>query len=52
MGLNDYDLAMTELDKSITEKEIYLYFLKVDPVFNPIRNQPVFKELLKKMGLE
>ena len=51
MGLNDYNLALTELDKAITEREIYLYFLKVDPIFNPVRNKPQFEGLLKKMGL-
>jgi hypothetical protein len=51
MGLKDYGLALTELGKAIDEKEIYLYFLKVDRIFNPLRSQPGFKELLKKMGL-
>jgi serine/threonine-protein kinase len=52
VGLNDFNMALTELEKALVDKEIYLYFLKVDPMFNPIRNEPKFKELLKKINFE
>ncbi len=51
-GLKDYNLALTELEKAVAEKEIYVYFLNVDPVFNPLKNETGFKELLRKAGFE
>ena len=52
IGLKDYDRALTELEKAVAEKELYLYFLKVDPIFKQLQNQPRYKELLKKTGFE
>jgi adenylate cyclase len=52
MGINDFTMAMNELDKSIHDKEIFLFFLKVDPIFFPLKNDPRFRELLKKTNFE
>jgi adenylate cyclase len=51
-GLKEYDLAISELNKAYDDREIVMYFLKVDPVFSSLRNEPGFHELLKKMNLE
>ena len=52
VGLDDYNQAIEELEKSFMGREIGLYFLKVDPVFEPLKNEPRFKALLKKMNLD
>ena len=52
MGIKDYTPVISELEKSFAEKEIYLYFLKVDPIFSPLKNEPRFRAILKKMNLD
>lgn len=51
-ALNNYDMAFSELDKAYEEKDLGLYFIKVNPAFIPIKNDPRFKALLKKINLE
>ena len=50
VGINEFKLALDELEKSLKDKEIFLYFLKVDPVFFPLKNEPRFKAILKEMN--
>jgi len=52
IALKEYKLALDELDKSLAGKELFLYLVKVDPIFFSLKNEPRFKELLKKMNLE
>jgi hypothetical protein len=51
-SLNDYDQAFTFLDKAYQVREVNLYYLKIDPELKPIRNDPRFKALLKKIRLD
>ena len=51
-GLKEYDLAISELDMAYHDRDITMYFIKVDPVFSPLRSEPGFHDLLKKMNLE
>jgi class 3 adenylate cyclase/TolB-like protein/Tfp pilus assembly protein PilF len=51
-ALKEFDLAFSELNKAYQDREITMYFIKVDPVFSPLRSEPAFNELLKKMNLE
>jgi tetratricopeptide (TPR) repeat protein len=52
IGLNDFNRALTELEKAYDEREIFMYFLKREPVFFPLKSKPRFKALLKKMGFD
>jgi serine/threonine-protein kinase len=52
VALNDYNEALNKLEKAYQVRDVWMYHLNVDPVFDPIRNEPRFKELLKKMNLE
>ncbi len=52
IALKKYDEAITLLEKAYEVREIDLYWIKVDPILDPIRNEPRFKALLKKMNLE
>ncbi|MGH2646070.1 MAG: TPR end-of-group domain-containing protein, partial [Ginsengibacter sp.] len=51
--LKNNSTALDELEKAYEQKDIRIYdFLKLDPTLDPIRNEPRFKELLKKVNLE
>jgi adenylate cyclase len=50
--LNDYNKALTKLEKAYEMRDVWMYTLNADPTFDPIRNEPRFKALLKKMNLE
>lgn len=50
VALNDFDQAFVEFDKGIADKELLLYFTKVDPALEPIKNDPRYIALLKKLN--
>jgi TolB-like protein/Tfp pilus assembly protein PilF len=51
--LRNYSVALDELEQAYIQKDIRIYAnLKLDPAMDPIRNEPRFKALLKKTGLE
>jgi serine/threonine-protein kinase len=52
LGLGKVDQVFEYLKKSYQGKNFWLIFLKVDPIFDSIRTDPRFKELLKKMRLD
>lgn len=51
VALHDYDKAMDRLEQAYIDRDLALYFLKIDPTFDAIRNEPRFKALLKKVNL-
>jgi len=50
-GLGDKDQAMTWLEKAIEEHDPWLTGLKVDPMFDPLRSDPRFLDLMHRVGL-
>ena len=50
-ALGDKDKAFTELEKSFAERDWELHRLKVDPLMDPLRDDPRFKSMLKRMNL-
>jgi serine/threonine-protein kinase len=52
IGLGEMDQAFEFLGKACMEKESHLTFLKIHPVFDPLRGDPRFNDLLKKIGWE
>jgi TolB-like protein/class 3 adenylate cyclase len=42
--------AMESLNKSYAAKDFWLATLRVDPIFDPMRNEPEFQKLMKKMN--
>ena len=49
-ALGDRDQAISELNKAYDRRENDLYWLKTDPLFDPLRDDPRFKELVTKVG--
>ncbi|HLJ29879.1 MAG TPA: tetratricopeptide repeat protein [Candidatus Angelobacter sp.] len=50
-GLGDRDQALTWLEKAYEERADGLTWINVDPMLDPLRNQPRFQELVKRIGL-
>jgi len=50
-GLGDKDQAFAWLEKGYEERSTPLYFLKVDPIWDPLRSDPRFNDLLCRIGL-
>ena len=51
LGLGDYDQALAGFEQAYQEKSNILQFLKVHPFFDPVRDDPRFKDLLRRVGL-
>ena len=51
LGLGEYDLAMHCLDEAWRQKSADLIWLGVHPLYDPLRKEPRFHELLRKLGL-
>src|SRR5215469_2149039 len=50
-GLGDKDKAFEWLDKAYQERSEYLIFLNVEPMADPLRSDPRFQSLLRRIGL-
>ncbi len=51
-ALGEHDIAFDLLDKAYAGRDCYLAGIKVEPFFDPLRSDPRFAALLKKIGLE
>jgi tetratricopeptide (TPR) repeat protein len=52
IGLGDKDKAFEYLEKCFEFGDLYLLYLPIDPIFKELHDDPRFKAILKKMGLE
>ncbi len=52
LGLGDKEQAFVWLEKAYQEKSNILQFLKVHPYFDPLRGDPRFADLLRRVGLD
>ena len=52
VALGDFNEAMNQLNLGYANRDVHMFWIKVDPAFDPIRNEPMFKALIKKMNLE
>jgi len=50
-ALGEKDKAFVELEKAFTEHDYFLVRLKVEPFFDPLHDDPRFKEMLKRLNL-
>jgi len=52
LALGDYEEAFVWFERAYQEKSNILQFLKVHPFFDPVRNDPRFKDLVHRVGLD
>ena len=50
-GLGDKEQAFAWLDKAYQDRSFFLIWLKVEPRFDPLRSDPRFTDLLRRVGL-
>ncbi len=50
-GLRDKDRAFAWLERAYEERSVWLIFLKVEPSLDPLRSDPRFNDLLRRIGL-
>ena len=51
LGVGDKEEALADLEKAYSEHFGILATLKVDPGFDPLRSDPRFQDLLRRVGL-
>ena len=50
IGLGDKDLAFAWLEKGFKQRDFWLLFLKGEPTFDPLRSDPRFQDLIRRIG--
>jgi hypothetical protein len=51
LGMGNKEEALADLEKAYSEHLNNLTTLKVDPAFDPLRSDPRFQDLLRRVGL-
>ena len=51
-GMGDKDRALAWLEKAYAQRSNGLTSLKVNPAYDPLRGDPRFRDLLRRVGLE
>jgi hypothetical protein len=51
LGLGDKEKALSALDRAYAAHDLQLRYLGVDPHYDPLRSEPRFQELIRKVGL-
>ncbi len=52
LGLGDKDQTFAWLEKAYQDRSFFLIWLKVEPIFDSLRDDPRFQDLLRRMGLQ
>jgi tetratricopeptide (TPR) repeat protein len=52
IGLGETGQALDWLEKAYDEHDLWMVFLRVDSLFDPVRSEPRFMALLEKVGME
>ena len=50
-GLGDHDQALAWLERGFEQRDPKMVFLKVEPKWNNLRNDPRFVDLMRRVGL-
>ncbi len=51
-GLGDKDKALEQLNHAYEERDGWIICLRVEPLFDPLRSDPRFQDLIRRIGLE
>jgi len=52
VGLGRNEEALTFLGKAYEDRSTALVYLKTDPEFDPLRTEPRFNDILRRMGMQ
>jgi hypothetical protein len=52
VGLGDHDRAFALLEKAYEARSWYLTWLKVEPTLDPLRKDPRYADLMRRVGFE
>jgi serine/threonine-protein kinase len=52
LGLDEKDQAFKWFERAYRERSTHLVWLKVDPIFDGLRSDPRFTELIRRIGLQ
>ncbi len=52
LGLGDNEQAFAWMERAYLEQSMILQYLKVHPFFDPVRDDPRFKDLVRRVGLD
>ena len=52
LGLGEKEKALDSLEKAYEEQDSACWYLKIDQIYDSVRNEPRFQAILKKVGLE
>jgi tetratricopeptide (TPR) repeat protein len=52
LGLGEKQKALDWLEQSYLDQESACWYLKVDPIYEGLRNEPRFQAIVKKVGLD
>jgi hypothetical protein len=52
VGLNDREQALEALEQALRDHEPCMVSLKVDAIFDPLRNDSRFTTMIRQVGLE
>jgi hypothetical protein len=51
VGLGEKEAALEQLEQGYADRVTGMRWIKIDPIFDPLRDEPRFQELLRKVGL-
>jgi len=51
MGLGEHDEALTELERCASEGSVQNWIIAPEPYFDPLRDEPRFREVLRRLNL-
>jgi hypothetical protein len=52
LAVGDKNKALASLEKAYAQQSNLMVYLKVDPMFDPLRSNPRFQKLLHVVGLD
>ena len=51
MGMKDHDKAFEWLERAFQERSVFMAFLNLEPLFEPLKNDPRWADLKRRVGL-
>jgi len=51
MGLGEHDAALSQLERCATEGSVQNWIIAPEPLFDPLRDEPRFFEVLRQLNL-